>query len=558
MKKELPIAEFVEISSDISSSSLSSVSSSILVSSFSSSSSSSSSNSELSVSSTSGVSLLSSISNTMLESSKSSKSLGFLDILFGSVKADAATNDGWRLPYAAGQQPTLQQKPYNPDYTHKNFAAFDFNYGTGTNIIAAKAGKVILSRYFGSFGNHIVIQSDDGSVALYAHLSSRAVTDTDVINQKNVLQSEYIGNQGNTGTKDEHLHFETMAYLPCSGNGGQACWSQTLGSSYVNAQMLPQFDECYQARGGNPNTYPDCTNGYPNTVGKWYESINSQINTVLPIQQDYNYALDFECGTNNDTRVYLKTRYNNDCQKMRWNSSNYTITNKYGKCMDAGDINNTSNRWLRFSNCHGQNNQQWSQSADGRIWSFKRNNSGQVVCLSYNGFYNGSAVDVVPCDYSQNQKFYFDLGIPGQNVPANTSTYQKYVFRRTGTNQCMDVDNPGDGTSIYTWDCNYKYNNANQIFESIGSQYGGNAFRRLNTTKCIDAYSPYNGRVVYTWGCAVDASNHNWYYDGSTKLLKQRNTNQCIAKWNPSNGQSINTWNCDSNDGNQKWDAIAI
>lgn len=181
--------------------------------------------------------------------------------------------------------------------------------------------------------------------------------------------------------------------------------------------------------------------------------------------------------------------------------------------MDAGDINNSSNRWLRFSNCHGQNNQKWLQegeggSGKGRIWSFQRNNAGQVVCLNYNGLSTFGTVDVVPCDYSQNQKFWYDIGIQGQSVPANTSAYTKYVFRRTGTNQCMDAgDNPGDGTNIYTWDCNFALQN--QTWESIASQYGGNAFRRLNTSKCIDAYNPYNGRTAYTWGCAVDASNHN-------------------------------------------------
>jgi hypothetical protein len=97
-----------------------------------------------------------------------------------------------------------------------------------------------------------------------------------------------------------------MAYLPC-GTGGMACWGQ---QSYINAQMLPQFDECYQARGGLANTYPDCTNGYPNKEGYWYESINSPASAKMTLKANLGGAYDTTSGTmRNNLRAnnYLPT-----------------------------------------------------------------------------------------------------------------------------------------------------------------------------------------------------------------------------------------------------------
>jgi Ricin-type beta-trefoil lectin domain len=112
---------------------------------------------------------------------------------------------------------------------------------------------------------------------------------------------------------------------------------------------------------------------------------------------------------------------------MRYNSDKYTITNPYGKCMDAGDINNPSNRWLRYHTCHGGNNQKWFQANDGRIWSHQRDNANQVMCIEYTGTGNGNSVNVNPCNGNQSQKFYFDIGIIRQEVPSNI----KYMMMRS-------------------------------------------------------------------------------------------------------------------------------
>jgi hypothetical protein len=130
------------------------------------------------------------------------------------------------------------------------------------------------------------------------------------------------------------------------------------------------------------------------------------------------------------------------------------------------------------------------------------------------------------------------------------------MFKRTGTDQCMDLYNPVDGTPVTTWTCQNGLQD--QIFEAISSNGGGVAFRRIGTNKCIDAYNPYNGRGVYGWTCDYSAANHAWIYDYNTKQLTQRNTSQCIAKHLPSNNSQINTWTCNTADGNLKWEAVRV
>jgi Ricin-type beta-trefoil lectin domain len=175
------------------------------------------------------------------------------------------------------------------------------------------------------------------------------------------------------------------------------------------------------------------------------------------------------------------------------------------------------------------------------------------MCLDYNGLGNFSGIDVNPCNASQNQKWYFDLGIARQEVP---TANPKFLLKRIGTNQCLNVNSPYDNKYIGTWDCNSA--DQDQLWEAINSNGGGLNFRRLYTNQCVDAFNPYNNRVVYSWTCDNNASNHAWYYSSNTHLIQQRNTNQCLAKWNPSNGSAINTWECNSNDGNLWWEAIQV
>ncbi|BAK98731.1 putative metalloendopeptidase [Oscillibacter valericigenes Sjm18-20] len=75
--------------------------------------------------------------------------------------------------------------------------------GYTTQVLAAKAGTVIISQYSSSYGNYVVINHGGGNATLYAHLSSRKVSVGDT-----VTQGQVIGITGCTGhSTGPHLHF---------------------------------------------------------------------------------------------------------------------------------------------------------------------------------------------------------------------------------------------------------------------------------------------------------------------------------------------------------------
>ena len=90
----------------------------------------------------------------------------------------------------------------------------DIPLKTGDPVYATFTGKVRMSKYFGAFGNLIVIRHDNGIETFYAHLSKRNVEVGDWVNAGDV-----IGLGGSTGrSTGPHLHFETryngFAFVP--------------------------------------------------------------------------------------------------------------------------------------------------------------------------------------------------------------------------------------------------------------------------------------------------------------------------------------------------------
>lgn len=87
------------------------------------------------------------------------------------------------------------------------FNGIDIGAGYGTNIFAAAAGTVIVAReggYNGGYGSYVVIQHNNGTQTLYAHLSS-VTTSAGATVGKGAL----IGAMGSTGkSTGNHLHFE--------------------------------------------------------------------------------------------------------------------------------------------------------------------------------------------------------------------------------------------------------------------------------------------------------------------------------------------------------------
>ncbi|RNC28853.1 MAG: Murein DD-endopeptidase MepM [Candidatus Dichloromethanomonas elyunquensis] len=74
----------------------------------------------------------------------------------------------------------------------------------GARIVAAGAGVVIFSGWYGAYGNAVIIDHGNGISTLYGHMSSRAVT-----TNQTVVPGQTIGYVGSTGySTGPHLHFE--------------------------------------------------------------------------------------------------------------------------------------------------------------------------------------------------------------------------------------------------------------------------------------------------------------------------------------------------------------
>ena len=94
------------------------------------------------------------------------------------------------------------------DLVPHSHTGIDVSAAGGTPIYAAKGGQVIMSVYGSgvnwSYGNFVVIDHGDGTTTLYAHMSSRAVSEGQLVTQGQTIG--YVGNTGNS--KGNHLHFE--------------------------------------------------------------------------------------------------------------------------------------------------------------------------------------------------------------------------------------------------------------------------------------------------------------------------------------------------------------
>ena len=85
-----------------------------------------------------------------------------------------------------------------------NHTGIDIPAPGGTPIVAAKSGVVTKSLQKGSYGSYVVISHSDGTSTLYAHMSSRAVSQG-----QTVKQGQVIGYVGHTGSATgDHLHYE--------------------------------------------------------------------------------------------------------------------------------------------------------------------------------------------------------------------------------------------------------------------------------------------------------------------------------------------------------------
>ena len=121
------------------------------------------------------------------------------------------TGSGYQWPLPAGNLTLTSAFGYRMHpilLVPHSHTGIDVSAAGGTPIYAAKGGQVIMSEYGSgvnwSYGNFVVIDHGDGTTTLYAHMSSRAVSEGQLVTQGQTIG--YVGNTGNS--KGNHLHFE--------------------------------------------------------------------------------------------------------------------------------------------------------------------------------------------------------------------------------------------------------------------------------------------------------------------------------------------------------------
>lgn len=94
------------------------------------------------------------------------------------------------------------------DVDHQDHLGFDMASVRRAPVPAANDGVVALARYFGIYGNTVVLDHGYGLMTLYAHLSSFDVKPGD-----DVTRGRILGRTGDTGLAGgDHLHFTVLLH----------------------------------------------------------------------------------------------------------------------------------------------------------------------------------------------------------------------------------------------------------------------------------------------------------------------------------------------------------
>lgn len=114
-------------------------------------------------------------------------------------------------PFGERMHPILKEKRFH--------SGLDIAVPSGTDVLAADRGRVLISGWNGGYGYYIAIDHGNGLATAYAHNSRLLVKEGDL-----VAQGQVIAKSGSTGlSTGPHLHFEVrkdgtpvdpVAYLP--------------------------------------------------------------------------------------------------------------------------------------------------------------------------------------------------------------------------------------------------------------------------------------------------------------------------------------------------------
>jgi murein DD-endopeptidase MepM/ murein hydrolase activator NlpD len=117
----------------------------------------------------------------------------------GASNSVANASDAWLLPLH--DYTFTSPSGIGWDKTHKGV---DLAAPEGTTYNAVHGGKVILAKWFGGYGNCIMIDHGNGLMTVYGHSSQLLVKEGDT-----VTAGQAIGLVGNTGHSfGSHLHME--------------------------------------------------------------------------------------------------------------------------------------------------------------------------------------------------------------------------------------------------------------------------------------------------------------------------------------------------------------
>ncbi|NMH60821.1 M23 family metallopeptidase [Alteromonas ponticola] len=140
----------------------------------------------------------------------------------GTLNARHDDAFAYRYPVANGKNSIVQG--FNGSYSHQGASryAIDFAVPVGTEVVAARSGKVIdveasfdrggPAKKYARYANYVVILHDDGTTGEYYHLQKDGVL---VKRGDSVVQGQPIAKSGNTGFSSlPHLHFGVYKALP--------------------------------------------------------------------------------------------------------------------------------------------------------------------------------------------------------------------------------------------------------------------------------------------------------------------------------------------------------
>lgn len=162
------------------------------------------------------------------KSNTAGKSSGGSSSVVGAVKNNSpwGTYDGGKMtwPVPGVKSVSSEYGPRNcPFHGREVHTGIDIPASTGTSVVAAAGGTVVLAGYSGGYGKCVIINHGNNIYTLYGHLSSYIVS-----NGQKVTAGQKIGGVGSTGNSTgPHLHFEVR-------KGGNSSSYHTSPWNYVS------------------------------------------------------------------------------------------------------------------------------------------------------------------------------------------------------------------------------------------------------------------------------------------------------------------------------------